>query len=143
MQIEKHLAEQLRAHAEATYPHEAVGILAGHRKDNLVLQTVPLQNEHQQAHNRYQVNPLAQWQAEAELEAQGLEVLGYYHSHPDHPSQYSETDRQLALPNVNYVIIAVEFGKSHSIQNWRLLEDRSAMEEQPFIETNSPSKETT
>ena len=143
MKIDRQVAQALKQHAESTYPHEAVGILAGRAADDEVLLTVPLNNEHQQAHNRYQVNPLAQWQAETDLEAKGLDVLGYYHSHPDHPSQYSETDRKLALPNVNYVIVSVQKGKAHTVQNWRLREDRSAMDEQPFIETVKPTEEKT
>ena len=66
------------------------------------------------------------------LEAEGLEILGYYHSHPNHPSQYSEYDKEHALPNLSYVIVSVNDGEVETIQSWRLAEDRSIMHEEPI-----------
>ena len=63
--------------------------------------------------------------AEQALESKGLEIVGYYHSHPDHPSQYSEYDREHALPNMSYLIVSIVEGQENTKQSWRLTEDRS------------------
>jgi proteasome lid subunit RPN8/RPN11 len=85
--------------------------------------------------NRYQVSALVLFRAEQALEAEGLDVVGYYHSHPDHPSCYSDFDRDHALPAMSYLIVSVVGGRVAGEQSWRLRDDRSAMTEEPiFIE---------
>jgi len=122
---------KLHAHAEAGYPHEVVGILAG--QDSLVTRVHALTNERaDSAHNRYKVSGLVLMRAEQSLESQGLVILGYYHSHPDHPAQYSEYDRDHALPNLAYLITAIHSGRAVDTLCWRLREDRSAMDPQPL-----------
>ena len=119
----------LHAHAEEGYPHEVVGIIAGSNETRLATRVHPLVNERaDSAHNRYKVSGLVLMRAEQELEAQGHEILGYYHAHPDHPSQYSEYDRDHALPNLSYVIVSVVGGKAVDTASWRLRDDRSAMD---------------
>ena len=123
----------LTAHAEAGYPHEVVGILAGSRTGKRVDRVAALVNERADSPaNRYQVGPLALARAEAALEADGLEIVGYYHSHPDHPSRYSDFDRDHALPNMSYLIVSVRSGRAATLQSWRLRDDRSAMDEEPL-----------
>ena len=73
------------------------------------------------------VDGLIVMKAEQDLEARGLEVVGYYHSHPDHPSSYSDYDREHALPNMSYAIVSVISGSVADTCCWRLAEDRSAM----------------
>ena len=70
--------------------------------------------------------------AEQALEAEGHDILGYYHSHPDHPSRYSEYDRDHALPNMSYLIVSVLNGEAVETASWRLHEDRSAMSAEPI-----------
>lgn len=125
----------LRRHAEAGYPNEVVGVLAGRRprggEDGVVARVQPLVNERSDsAANRYAVSALTLARTEQALEADGVEILGYYHSHPDHPSRYSEFDRDHALPNMSYVIVSVKGGESTTLQSWRLRDDRSAMDEE-------------
>ena len=119
----------LHAHAQEGYPHEVVGIIAGDKQAGLANRIQPLVNERaDSAHNRYKVSGLTLMRAEQRLEAEGLEILGYYHSHPDHPSQYSDYDRDHALPNLSYVIVSVVDGKAVDTASWRLRDDRSAMD---------------
>ncbi len=118
--------ERLWAHAREGYPYEVVGVLAGHAGH--VERVEPLRNERTDVKNRYRVSGLTLMKAERRLEAGGLEILGYYHSHPDHHAQYSAYDRDHALPNLSYVITAVHDGVVVDTQSWRLLEDRSAMQ---------------
>ena len=135
-------AEALAAiedHARRGYPHEVVGILAGDREANEVTHAELLENEEAEegAARRFQVGPLAIMKAERRLDARGLEVVGYYHSHPDHPPNYSDTDLAMALPNMSYLITAVAGGEdgpvSAGTRSWRLREDRAAMHHEPIV----------
>jgi proteasome lid subunit RPN8/RPN11 len=127
-------ARRLWAHAREGYPHEVVGILAGSRETSHVSRVVAMVNERSDsAANRYLVSGLALFRAEQAIEAEGLQVVGYYHSHPDHPSRYSDYDRDHALPNMAYVIAAVTASGVTSTQAWRLREDRAAMDEEPIL----------
>jgi len=119
----------LNAHAAEGYPHEVVGILAGDRSTGRVIRIAPLLNERSDsARNRYKVSGLVLLRAEQALEAEGHDILGYYHSHPDHPAQYSDYDRDHALPNLSYVIVSVCNGETADLLSWRLRDDRSAMD---------------
>lgn len=125
--------ERMHAHTEEGYPHEVVGILGGDRATGLVRRVHPLLNERaDSAHNRYRVSGLLVMRAEQALNAEGFEVVGYYHSHPDHPARYSDYDRDHALPNMSYVIVAVHSGSVVDTLSWRLLEDRSSMVSEPI-----------
>jgi proteasome lid subunit RPN8/RPN11 len=127
--IEPEALDALSAHAVEGYPHEVVGILAG--SGSRITRAAPLVNERADSpHDRYHVSGLTLMRAERELEAQGFQILGYYHSHPDHPARYSETDRDAALPNLSYVIASVERGRVADVRSWRLRDDRSAMDEE-------------
>ena len=136
LQILKSALKALQDHACEGYPHEVVGILAGSRSEHRVSKVKPLINERAETHNRYKVSALLLMRAEQALEAEGFEIVGYYHSHPDHPSQYSQYDQDHALPNMSYLITAVHSGQIHQTQSWRLKEDRSAMDEEMIIEEN-------
>ena len=125
--------EQLNAlhtHAREGFPSEVVGILAGKKVNNTVLRVHPLINERADTQNRYRVNGLIVYRASQALEAEGFDILGYYHSHPNHSSQYSEYDREHALPNLSYLIVSVYHGEVSDMQSWRLVDDRSAMYEE-------------
>lgn len=123
----------LHAHACEGYPHEVVGILAGDAGSHTVQRVVPLVNERADAaHNRYRVSGLVLMRAEEELTAAGLDILGYYHSHPDNPARYSQYDRDHALPNLSYVIVSVVDGAAVDTLSWRLRDDRSAMDPEPI-----------
>ncbi len=131
--------ERMWAHTREGYPHEVVGILAGRRADNAVLRVHPLTNERADTpQNRYKVSGLVLARAEQALEAEGLEIVGYYHSHPDHPARYSDYDRDHALPNMSYVIVSVRQGEVADTLSWRLLEDRSAMAAEPLSVVENP-----
>ena len=132
----KQALQNIEQHAEQGYPAEVVGILVGNLHQQTVSQTVPLTNlqKHTRARStcqsRYNIDiGKEQWKIEKEIEDSGFDILGYYHSHPDHPSQFSKYDKDHALPNMNYLIISVQKGDAQQIQIWRLREDRSTMDE--------------
>lgn len=126
--------DRLHAHAAEGYPHEVVGILAGDAASGEVRRVVPLINERGDSpKNRYQVSGLVLMRTEQRLESEGLGVVGYYHSHPDHPALYSDFDRDHALPNLSYVIVSVRGGVPGDTLSWRLTDDRSAMDAEPVV----------
>lgn len=124
-------------HAEQGFPHEVVGILVG--EPGRVESAVALVNERADSpRNRYHVSALALHRAELAVEASGKRVLGYYHSHPDHPAQYSDFDRDHALPNLSYLIVSVRGGATADLRCWWLREDRTAMDEQRLAFEENP-----
>src|SRR2546428_10202743 len=137
--------EVMRQHGARDYPSECCGILLGHangeRKE--VTEVVPVQSlrrdpERAQAllpleapgseseRNRFLIDPKDQIRVEKDARARGLDVLGYYHSHPDHPARPSSYDRDHAWPWYSYVIISVERGQPVAVTSWVLAGDRSA-----------------
>ncbi len=106
----------LRAHGEETYPHECCGILLGHlcEGESQVIDLVRAGNTRtDSAHNRYHIAPQELIQAQREGRKQGLEIVGFYHSHPDHPAQWSSTDfAEAHWFGCSYVITAVAQGKA-------------------------------
>jgi len=133
VQIAPDLLERVHLHVREGYPHEVVGLLAGDPSTGRVEVVHPLVNERADSpRNRYRVSGLRVLRAEQALEDQGLTLLGTYHSHPDHTAQYSAYDRDHALPNLTYLIIAVARGRVTDTQGWRLVEDRSAMAPVPI-----------
>ncbi len=130
---------RIHAHVVAGYPHEVVGVLAGSAADHTVVRVVSLVNERADSPaNRYSVSSLVIWRATQALEDEGLTVLGYYHSHPDHPARYSDFDRDHSLPNLSYLIVSVVQGVPVDWRSWRLEEDRLSMSEEPIIPKESP-----
>jgi proteasome lid subunit RPN8/RPN11 len=110
-----------------------VGILAGRRDAHVISRAVPLVNERADSPaNRYAVSSLVLWRAEQKLADEGLEVVGYYHSHPDVSARWSDYDRDHALPNTSYLITSIVRGEVADTRSWRLREDRGAMDEEPL-----------
>jgi proteasome lid subunit RPN8/RPN11 len=93
--ISRAVYETLRAHGEETYPHECCGVLLGRSQANgwRIESAVRAGNTRtDSAHNRYHIDPIELVRTEREARRQGLEIAGFYHSHPDHPAQWSTTD---------------------------------------------------
>lgn len=136
------LAAEIRAHAERTYPHECCGLLAGKLSAGTaeVHEVRPLTNLHESggakkfievrsgesAANRYLVDPGEQLRAEREMAARGLDVLGFYHSHPDNLAVPSECDLAHAWPEYIYLIVSVRQGHAAESRVWRLRDDAAA-----------------
>jgi proteasome lid subunit RPN8/RPN11 len=108
--------EAIRAHGEETYPHECCGALVGRTTDDFwqIEAAVRAGNARtDSAHNRYQIAPVELVKIEREARQQGLSIGGFYHSHPDHPAQWSQTDfAEAHWLGCSYVITAVEQGSA-------------------------------
>lgn len=136
IRIGEGLVEAIRAHGVRTYPHECCGALFGRDLnggggEREVLEVMALDNQREDSPgNRFAVAPLDVIAADRAAHAKGLEVVGWYHSHPDHPARPSEFDRQHAWPWYSYVIVKVEKGAAREMTSWRLKEDRGQYEEE-------------
>jgi proteasome lid subunit RPN8/RPN11 len=138
----KRLVEVMKEHAGRTYPEECCGVLLGKTKGNLkiVLDAMEIDNSSQQQRTRrFIITPENYHTAEIEATGKVMDILGFYHSHPDHPARPSQFDLDHAFPSWSYVIIAVEKGKPAAMTSWVLLDDRSGFEEEMF-ETVKSSK---
>jgi proteasome lid subunit RPN8/RPN11 len=136
--------EAIRAHGQATYPHECCGALLG--RDNQVSDILALPNTTEEGpRRRFLVRPSDYREAERRASELGAELLGFYHSHPDHPARPSQYDLDHAWPTFAYIIVAVA-GNTSSRQSaegatadgaaaagemtvWYLKDDRSSFEE--------------
>lgn len=99
----------------------------------VVERAVVLENERPDSrHNRYVIEPETVLHAHRQAREMELDILGYYHSHPDHPAVPSEFDREHAWPGMSYLITAVEKGRVVDTRSWRLRDDRSAFDEEPL-----------
>ena len=106
--------EQIRAHGELSYPDEGAGLLLGKTRDGarVVLGVHSLENRRvgEARRKRYLIEAAEILRSGEQAESKGLEVVGVFHSHPDHPARPSDTDREWALPWYSYVITSVERG---------------------------------
>src|SRR6202022_3608420 len=120
--------EAIRRHGEETYPHECCGALVG--RDNFVNAVVALPNTTEEGpRRRFLVRPSDYQQAERRSAELGGELLGFYHSHPDHPARPSQYDLDHAWPTFSYVIVSVAQGRAGDMTVWWLKADRSSFEE--------------
>ena len=145
LQLTEDLQNQIRSHGSKAYPNECCGILLGRTGADrkVILEVVPIRNLRESAEeaqsilpletpgvesgkNRFLIDPREQMQVEKSARMRGLDVLGYYHSHPDHPARPSIYDQEHAWPGYSYVIIKVQGGEPREYTSWQLADDRSA-----------------
>ena len=120
--------EAIRQHGQETYPHECCGALVG--RDGAVTAVVALPNTTDEGpRRRFMVRPSDYQLAERRASELGGELLGFYHSHPDHPARPSQYDLDHAWPTFAYIIVAVAEGAATDMTVWYLQEDRSRFEE--------------
>jgi proteasome lid subunit RPN8/RPN11 len=112
VKIAKDAFDALKAHGAEGYPHEICGVLVGPRGGRLATQAKRARNIIvERARDRYEIDPLDHIRIQREADEDGQDILGYYHSHPDHPAQASRFDTERAWAGYVYVIVAVENGK--------------------------------
>jgi proteasome lid subunit RPN8/RPN11 len=129
-------AAAIREHGRATYPEECCGVLLGGAREGEahVVAVLPIDNiRADNRERRFLISPRDYLAAERTAQERGLDLLGFYHSHPDHPAIPSDFDRQHAWPNLHYVIVAVAKGQPAELTSWQLSEDRTTMLGEPVL----------
>jgi proteasome lid subunit RPN8/RPN11 len=132
--LRREVARRIRNHGAETFPHECCGALLG--RDSAfdapraepareVVDLFPLINRRDDSpRNRFAVTAEDVLQAEKAARQHGLDVVGWYHSHPDHPALPSQFDREHAWPWYSYIIVSVMGGTPAEMTSWRLNDDR-------------------
>jgi proteasome lid subunit RPN8/RPN11 len=135
LQLPRAVYLELRAHGEETYPHECCGALLGHSTSDGWRIEAALRagnTRTDSAHNRYQIAPIELVKIEREARSRGLQIAGFYHSHPDHPARWSATDfAEAHWLGCSYVITEVTHGKA-AITNSFLL-NGTTEEDKEFV----------
>jgi proteasome lid subunit RPN8/RPN11 len=134
IELRQNIIEAITAHAESDYPHECGGMLIGKFEagKKSVVETFPLENarEEEARHNRVLILPKDVLRAERYAREKNLDVVGYYHSHPDSQAIPSQYDLDHALPVWSYIIASVIGGKVVDIRSWEMENDRSKFNEE-------------
>jgi proteasome lid subunit RPN8/RPN11 len=113
MKIEQPALEAIKAHGAEGYPHEICGIMLGPRGDGRVTEVRRARNIIvERARDRYEIDPRDHIRIQKEADAMGFDIVGYYHSHPDHPAQASRFDTERAWAGYVYLIVSIEEGKA-------------------------------
>ena len=140
VKVTEQIINELKWHAEKDYPHECGGMLIGRfRNDGSkeVVEAFPLENAREDSrHNRVLLLPQDVLRAERHARENKLDVVGYYHSHPNAPAVPSQYDLDHALPVWSYVIASVVDGIAIDLRSWEMEDDRSKFNEER-IETYS------
>lgn len=133
------LPEKARAHiredGERAYPGECCGLLVG-TMDAQTYRVVRAERcanlREGEADDRYELDPKDYLEVDKRAREDGLEIIGIYHSHPDHAPRPSRFDAEAAFPGYAYVIVAVRSGKAAGMRSW-LLDESGAFKEQPIV----------
>jgi proteasome lid subunit RPN8/RPN11 len=125
----KALENDIRAEGEKAYPNECCGVIfgeTGENGDKTVRMIEPIDNsrEESEKYHRFLITPEDMLKAELKAKGLKLDVLGFYHSHPDNPAKPSDYDKEHALPFYSYIINAVDKGVSGDFTSWELTADR-------------------
>ena len=130
--------DEMTAHAAEGYPNEICGLMLGstngdcrevkvsHRAKNL---------NADRAHDRYDLDPKDYLAADKLARENGWDIVGFYHSHPDHPAKPSQTDRDAAWPGYSYVIIKVENGTPKDVNSFVLPDEESPFDDEELVRT--------
>ena len=136
--ISQPLLDQLTRHVAGTYPNEGGGLLIGCVSANgtkVVEEIKVFDNQHalEEQYHRILITDRMVQEAEEYADNKGALLIGFFHSHPDHPARPSEFDRDHALPWWSYVIVSVQQGRAAHVLSWELREDRSRFDEEEIV----------
>ncbi len=135
VRILKELARRMEVHGQKTYPEECCGILLGSNDgdETVILDVAGIDNlQEDNRRRRFLITPKQYLQAERAASERNLQLLGFYHSHPDHPAIPSEFDREHALPWFTYIVLSIAHGEAKVMTAWFLSESRDRFNETPL-----------
>jgi len=123
LRINQSVLEEIQAHMRETYPHECCGLIIGGVEGEARVAATSRRCGNlntERAADRYELDPKDMLAAQRELDGGPWDIIGIYHSHPDHPSRPSQTDLNHAWPGWSYMIGSVDKGVIASVQSWEL-----------------------
>lgn len=133
MKIRHDALESIRAHGAEGFPYEICGLLIGRPNENLVTEVRRVRNlEEKNPEVRYLIDDKEDMQIRKELYKTDLDVLGYYHSHPNHPARPSVFDTERSWESYVYVIVSVQDGKPADVNAFVARRDRGPMDQVPL-----------
>jgi proteasome lid subunit RPN8/RPN11 len=137
LQLELRHQDEIAAHGERDYPYECCGLLIGRfsEQSKVVLETYPISNAREEAakRNRFLIRPEELLRGEQYAAKKSLDIVGFYHSHPDHPAVPSQYDLEHAWPVYSYIVVAVRGGQREDFRSWEMEDDRSRFNEEEII----------
>src|SRR5437868_4297366 len=138
---EQHLGE-MRAHGERDYPYECCGLMLGRFADGQkhVVETYGISNarEEEAKRNRFLIRPEELMRGEKYARENGLDVVGFYHSHPDDRAVPSQYDLEHAWPTYSYIVMSVEKGRAVDLRSWEMEADRSRFNQEEIVSEARP-----
>jgi proteasome lid subunit RPN8/RPN11 len=138
LQLELQHRDEIAAHGERDYPYECCGLLIGSFADTgskVVAETFPISNAREEAakRNRFLIRPDELLRGEQYAASRHLDIVGFYHSHPDHPAVPSQYDLEHAWPTYSYIVVAVRNGQGEDFRSWEMEADRSRFNEEAIV----------
>lgn len=138
LKIDNDHLEMIKALGEESFPNECCGFLLGkvnQEGQKVIASTIPATNEREseEQYHRFLITPKAYLLAERYAREKKLEILGFFHSHPDAPAKPSEYDREHAWPWYSYIIVSVSGGKAEDVTSWIMNDDRSRFTEEKIL----------
>ena len=135
---------EIASHGERDYPYECCGLLIGRFAESgrkLVAETYPISNarEEEAKRNRFLIRPEELLNGEKYAAENNLEVVGFYHSHPDHPALPSQFDLEHAWPTYSYIIVSVR-EDAEDLRSWEMEVDRSRFNEEEILKGTKAGK---
>lgn len=125
---------EIAAHGERDYPYECCGLLLGAfaEEGKRAEEIYPISNAREESakRNRFLIRPEELMEGERYARTQNLEVVGFYHSHPDHPAVPSQYDLEHAWPTYSYIVVSVMTGQARDLRSWEMEPDRSRFNEE-------------
>ena len=134
IRLSNSLLDEIRRHGERAYPAECCGALVGRIAEGVkeVVRLAPAVNRRTDDPHRYLIAPDDLRRLETEIRRDSLEVVGYYHSHPDHPARPSAFDTEHAWPWYSYLIVRIDRGRAADAASWVLDDERPLMHPEPL-----------
>lgn len=138
LRIKKEVVEEIKRQGEKGYPYEICGFLIGDidytNNIRTAYEVYQVENQNKErANDRFEIDPRDYLKVEDYAEKKGMQIVGIYHTHPDHPDRPSQTDLRFAQPDMSYIILSVENGVAKAWRSWELVDNHFEEEKVEII----------